>query len=96
MSKRQRKQKKGKNQTAQTIKQRLIFLISTLSVSIIILLFRAGEKLWPVWMVDYRSRILGILLLAFVFVIVLSPLIVESYRRPRIFPGPGKNPYIDP
>jgi hypothetical protein len=96
MAKLRRKQNKGENQTAQTLKQRLIFLISFLSVGSTVLILRVGEALWPAWMVDYRSRIIGILLLALVLVILLSPLIIESSRRPRDFPGPGKNPYIDP
>lgn len=96
MSKTLRNQKKDMNQTAQTLKRRLVFLISFLSVSITVLVFRVGEKLWLVWMVDHRSRTIGIFMLALVFVILLSPLIIESSRRPRDFPGPGKNPYIDP
>jgi hypothetical protein len=91
-----RKQKKDINKTAQILKQRLIFLISFLSVSVTALIFRVGENWWPVWVVDYRSRIIGILLLVLVVVIVSSPLLIESSQRPRDFPGPGKNPYIDP
>lgn len=96
MPKLRRTQDKDKNQTAQILKQRLIFLISFLSVTIIVLLFRVGDIWWPAWMVDYRSQIIGILMLVLILVILLSPLILESYRRPRVFPGPGKNPYIDP
>ena len=95
MSNNRRKQK-GKSQSAQTFKQRLVFLVLFLSVSIAVLIFRVGEALWPVWIVVYRSRIIGILLFTLVLVILLSPLIIESHRRPRDFPGPGKNPYIDP
>ena len=91
-----RKQKNDMNKTARILKQRLIFLISFLSVSVTTLIFRVGENWWPVWVVDYRSRIIGILLLVLVVVIVSSPLLIESSRRPRDFPGPGKNPYIDP
>jgi hypothetical protein len=40
-----KKSKKGKQQTTQTLKRRLVFLLSSLSVMIIALLFRAGEKL---------------------------------------------------
>jgi hypothetical protein len=96
MSHNQRKQKKDKSLTAQTLKKRLVVLISLLSVSIAVLMFRVGENLWPVWIVDARSRIIGILILALVLAVLLSPLILESQRRPREFPGPGKNPYIDP
>ena len=91
-----RKQKKDMKKNAQILKQRLIFLILFLSVSVTILIFRVGENWWPVWMVDYRLRILGILLLVLVVVIISSPLLIEYSRRPRDFPGPGKNPYIDP
>ena len=91
-----RKQKEDMKKNAQILKQRLTFLISFLSVSVITLIFRVGENWWPVWVVDYRLRILGILLLVLVVVIISSPLLIESSRRPRDFPGPGKNPYIDP
>ena len=84
------------HKNTQILKQRLIFLISFLSVTVTALIFRIGDNWWPVWVVDYRSRILGILLLALVVVIVSSPLLIESSQRPRYFPGPGKNPYIDP
>ncbi len=96
MTKMRRKHKKGMNKTVQILKQRLIFLISVLSVSVTILIFRVGEKWWPLWIVDYRSRIIGLLLLALVIVVVSSPVIIQSSQRPRDFPGPGKNPYIDP
>ena len=91
-----RKQKEDMKKNARILKQRLTFLISFLSVSVITLIFRVGENWWPVWVVDYRSRIIGILLLALVVVIISSPLLIESSRRPRDFPGLGKNPYIDP
>lgn len=96
MTKVRRRQRKGLHETVKTLKQRLVFLISFLSISVTVLIFRVGEEWWPVWMVDYRSRIAGILLLALVIVILLFPLVIESSKRPRVFPGPGKNPYIDP
>ena len=96
MTKVRRKQRKSLKETVKTLKQRLAFLISFLSISVTVLIFRIGEKWWPVWMIDYRSRTVGILLLALVIIILLSPLIIESSKRPRVFPGPGKNPYIDP
>ena len=96
MSKLPRKRIKGKNQSVQTLKQRLVFLISFLGASVTVLILGVGVQWWPVWMVDYRSRLIGIFLFALVFVVLLSPLILESSKRPRDFPGPGKNPYIDP
>jgi len=56
MSKMRRNQKKGENQIAQTLKRRLVFLISFLSVSITVLVFRVGEELWPVgWLIIDRE-----------------------------------------
>jgi pilus assembly protein TadC len=96
MTKKRRKPEIDMNKAAEILYQRLIFLISFLGVSVTILIFRVGENWWPIWIVDYRSRIIGILLLVLVIVLVSSPLIIESAQRPRDFPGPGKNPYIDP
>jgi len=91
-----RTQAKGQHQTIQALKRRLILLISILSAMVLVLLFRVGQVLWPAWMVERRLQIFGIVALALVFLLLLSPLIIESYKRPRDFPGPGKNPYIDP
>ena len=96
MTKIQRKQKSDLSRTAQRLKQRLIVLISLLSVSVTILILRVAENWWPLWMAEYRSRIIGLLLLVLVVVVVSSPLIIQSAQQPREFPGPGKNPYIDP
>ncbi|RIK31951.1 MAG: hypothetical protein DCC56_07170 [Anaerolineae bacterium] len=96
MTRIRKEQEKVVNKIVQVLKQRLIFLISFLSVCVTILIFRVGESWWLFWMVKYRSRIIGILLLALVVVIISAPLIIESSKRPRNFPGPGKNPYIDP
>jgi hypothetical protein len=96
MTKIRKKQKKGLSKAAQSLKQRLIFLISLLSVSVTIIILRVGENRWPLWMAEYRLRIIGILLLVLVIVVVSFPLIMQSSQQPREFPGPGKNPYIDP
>ena len=91
-----RNQEKGQHRTLQALKQRLIFLISLLGAMILVLLFRVGQGLWPAWIAERRLQILGIVALVLLFLILLSPLIIESSKRPRDFPGPGKNPYIDP
>lgn len=81
---------------ARAVKQRLILLISLLSATIIAMIFRLGEAWWPLWMVEYRSRIVALLLFALIFAILLSPIIIEYSKNPRALSGPGKNPYIDP
>lgn len=90
-----RKPKKRVNKTIQTIKHRVIFLISFLSANVIFLFFRIGEPWWPQTLTDYRLRIIGVLVFALAIVVASVPLIIESSRRPREYPGLGKNPYID-
>ncbi len=94
MSKIQRrsKERESRNQIAQTVKQRLVLLISFLLAILLGMIFRVGEALWPLWMVEYRLRIVAILLLAVIFLILLSPIIVEANSNTRTLSGPGKNP----
>lgn len=91
-----RLQKNRVKKTVQTVKRRLIFILSLLGLSAAALIFRVGEAWWPLWMVNSRTRLLGILLFVFVMVVASIPLMIESSRRSRNFPGIGKNPYIDP
>ena len=80
----------------QRVTRRLLFWIVLLLIAIAVLLFRVGEDLWPIWMVEYRTRIAALLMLITIGSVLLSPLIIEYSRHPRTFSGPGKNPYIDP
>jgi hypothetical protein len=88
-------QKNRVKKTVQTVKRRLIFILSLLGLSAAALIFRIGETWWPLWMVSSRLRLIGVLLFLFVMVIASFPLMIESSKRPRNFPGLGKNPYID-
>lgn len=90
------KAREKRNQIAGTIKQRLVVLISFMGATLLVLIFRVGEVLWPLWMVEHRLRIVAILLLAVIFLILLSPIVIEFSKNPRALSGPGKNPYIDP
>jgi hypothetical protein len=90
------KERENRNQIARTIKQRLVLLISFLGTTLLVLIFRVGEVLWPLWTVEHRLRIVAIILLAVIFLILLSPIIIEFSKNPRALSGPGKNPYIDP
>ena len=82
----------GRNQIAQTVKQRLGLLISFLSAILLFMIFRVGQVLWPLWMVEYRSRIAAILFLAIICLILLSPIMIEASSNTRTLSGPGKNP----
>jgi hypothetical protein len=86
----------AQKKAVRVVKQRLIALISVLSTLVLIFAFRLGETLWLAWMIEYRPRILGLLLLILICMIVVSPLIMEYTEKPRALSGPGKNPYIDP
>lgn len=81
-----------KKQIARTTRLSLAFLITFLIAIILALIFRVGQVLWPVWMIEYRTQIIGIISLALLVVIVSSPVIVEVNSNPRHLSGPGKNP----
>ena len=88
-------QKNRVKKTVQTVKRRLIFILSLLGFSAAALIFRVGEAWWPLWMVSSRLRLIGVLLFAAAIVLASFPLMIEASRRPRNYPGLGKNPYID-
>lgn len=96
MSETRRNREMAKQRTAQIVKRRLVLWFAILIVTIAVLIFRVGEDLWPIWIVEYRTRIAALLMLITIGSILLSPLIIEYAKSPRAFSGPGKNPYIDP
>ncbi len=94
MSRRRRHlRKRGDNKRiARITKQGLIGFIMFLLAIILVLILRVGDFLWPAWMIEYRSLIAGILAFAVIFLLLLSPIIIEFNSKPRILSGPGKNP----
>jgi Na+/melibiose symporter-like transporter len=80
----------SKKQIARAMKQRLIMLVSFLTTILIALIFRIGESWWTEWMIDHQKQMIGIMLLAIICVIALSPLIIEADSHPRALSGPGK------
>jgi hypothetical protein len=89
-------QKNHTKKAVETVKRRLVFILSLLGLSAAALILRVGEAWWPLWLADYRTRIIAVLVFAFIMVVASFPLMIESSRRPRNYPGLGKNPYIDP
>ena len=85
-----------KERAAEITTRRLSLWITALVIAIAVLMFRIGEGLWPLWIVEYRTRIAALLMLITIGSVLLSPLIIEYSKHPRAFSGPGKNPYIDP
>ncbi len=86
------KNREGRKQIARAVKRRLTFLIAFLIALLLLLMFRVGAAVWPAWMVAYRTQIAGILALAVILLILLSPIIAEVSSSPRGLSGPGKNP----
>ena len=82
----------GEKQMARTVKQRLVLLIGFLIAFLLGLIFRVGEVWWPAWMSGHRTQIEGIIVLAVICLILLSPIMVEATSNTRTLSGPGKNP----
>ena len=89
---RHRNERDDQKRIVRAIKQRLLLLISFLIAILLILIFRVGEAWWPGWMIDHQRQIIGVMLLAIICVIALSPIIIEADSNPRALSGPGKNP----
>ena len=87
-----RKDQESRKQIARAVKQRLAVLITFLIATLLALILRAGEALWPVWLVAHRTQVEAIILLAIIVVLLVSPLIIEANSNPRALSGPGKNP----
>lgn len=96
MDKMTRIQKNRVSKAVQTVKRRLVFILSLLGLSAALLIFRVGEAWWPLWLADYRTRLIAVLAFAFIMVVASFPLMIESSKRPRNYPGLGKNPYFGP
>ena len=90
--------KKNVDQTKKIVritKRTLIFLIVFLIAIILGLIIKVGLVVWPVWMVEYRIQIIGVMFLFILALIFLLPTIIEVESNPQPFSGPGKNPKID-
>lgn len=91
-TRRHRKEREDREEITETVKQRLVLLILFLIGILLFMLLRVGEALWPLWMIEYRLRIVAILLLIIICSIVLSPIMIEASSNTRTLSGPGKNP----
>ncbi len=87
------KDRARRRQIVRTIKRRLILGISLLIAAALVLCFKAGQDLWPAWLIEWRTQIIGAILSIVFFLIVLSPVIVEVSSNPRPLSGPGRNPW---
>ena len=94
----QRRFKKGKDrkQAARAVKQRLVVSIAFLIGILLAMIFGIGELWWPLWLVQHRTQVEGMIVLVLIVLILLAPIMTEASGNTRTLSGPGKNPYIDP
>lgn len=85
-----------KKRIARATRRMLIAWIAVLSVVAAALLFKVGQEYWPLWLMQSRSPIAGILLFIIVISALLSPIIVEFDSDPRPLSGPGRDPRLPP
>jgi hypothetical protein len=84
--------KKERRLIARATKLGLVLIITFLVASLLILIFRAGEVFWPLWLVEHRTQVIGIELLITIPLILFSPIIIEANSNPRTLKGPGRDP----
>ena len=80
---------------ARRTKQYLAALIILLIAIVLALALRLGQDVWPAPMIEHRTQIIGVMLLALVAIICWFPVIVEANSNPQPFSGPGKNPELE-
>ena len=93
MSETRRDREIAKEQAARRIGRKLILWLIFLITILVTLIFRLGEASWPLWLVDYRLRVVAFFLLITIGTLVLTPLLIEYSKDPRPLSGPGKSPY---
>ena len=80
--------KRNRRRTKQYLALFVVFLIAI----VLALAITVGEAVWPAWLIEHRTQIIGIGLLAILITICLSPVIIEANSNPHHLSGPGKNP----
>jgi hypothetical protein len=91
-TKRKRQESEHRKQLASLVKGGLIFVISILSVLLFVLIFKVGESYWPIWLMNSRGLLAAIISFITIFLILLSPVIIEMTSNPRVLSGPGDTP----
>lgn len=81
---------KIRKQIAETVKRRLTILLGFLIAILLGVILKIGELWSPGWILGHRTQIAGILLLAIISWILLSPIMIEASSNPDLSPGPAK------
>jgi hypothetical protein len=94
MNKKQRHPKDAeiRKQIARTVQRRLALLIVIFIVILLALLLKIGEGWWPGWLIEHHRQFEGMIVLAVILLMLLSPIVAEASSNPRALSGPGKNP----
>jgi uncharacterized RDD family membrane protein YckC len=66
-----------------------LIIVSLIAIAFV-LIFRIGEGL--MWVIEKRTQIIGVVLLALFFLLLWYPIMIEVTSNPRPLSGPGKNP----
>ncbi len=92
MSKKQMilEQIRNRKRIARITRQWLVYTLAMMSVLMAILYSKVGEGLWPAWLIDWRNLIIAILVVALIFLTLMSPVIIEANSNPRTLTGPGR------
>ena len=60
------------------------------------LILKLAEDMWPAWLVDHRTQVIGLVLFGLLVSICAFPILVEADKAPRHFSRPGHNPQQGP
>jgi hypothetical protein len=64
----------------------------TLSLVTLPILLGVGKDLWPAWLLAHQGQLVGLLLLALLFLTIASPIMVEVTKSPRLLPPLRRHP----
>ena len=93
IKKKHSKEPQTKQQIARATTKRLAVMISCVAAVLVLLIFQVGGILWPVWIMHARGGLIALLVFLEIFLIFMSPVIIEANSDPRPLSGPGRNPY---
>ena len=76
-----------KRLAARIAMRRMLLLLAILSAPTAVVRFGIAKSFWPLWLAEHQMPVAGLLLFMLVFILLLSPIIVEYERDPRPFSG---------
>ena len=77
------------------VRPALTVFITLLSIVALTLIFHPWQAIWPVWLVEYRKQILGIVLLGLIVLSLWRPILIEATVNTKPLITPEKSRYGD-